>query len=74
MHAIAICGAYIKAEKLGRFSGGSLSTVNDVRGSQHGFTLGLFNYANELHGVQIGLIDISDNGGQRGTLPLLSVR
>jgi hypothetical protein len=37
-------------------------------------TIGLFNYANELHGAQIGVINVSDNGGRRRVLPLLSVR
>jgi hypothetical protein len=52
----------------------SLGSVNNVRGAQHGLTIGLFNYAHELHGAQIGLINVSDNGGSRRVLPLLSVR
>jgi hypothetical protein len=74
VHAISIAGAYFNIEKQGRFDGGSIATVNDVRGAQHGLTLGLFNYARELHGAQVGLINISDNDGARRILPLLSVR
>jgi hypothetical protein len=48
--------------------------VNNIRGEQHGLTIGLFNYARELHGAQIGLINISDTGGSRRVLPLISVR
>jgi hypothetical protein len=73
-HAVVIAGTLFKIEKGGRFDGGSLSAVNDIRGQQHGLTIGLFNYARELHGAQIGLINISDNNGSRRLLPLISVR
>ncbi len=74
VHAIVIAGAFFKVESRGRFDGGSLSLVNNVRGEQHGLTIGLFNYARELRGAQIGLINISDNSGSRRVLPLISVR
>jgi len=45
-----------------------------VSGSQHGLTIGLWNYARDLHGAQIGLVNISDNDGRRRILPLISVR
>jgi hypothetical protein len=72
--AIVIALAYFKVEEKGRFDGGSLSAVNYVQGSQHGLTIGLWNYARELHGGQLGLINISDNDGKRRVFPLLSVR
>lgn len=74
VHAIVIAGAYFKVEKQGRFDGGSLSSFNHIKGEQRGLTIGLLNYARELHGAQIGLINISDNGGRRRVLPLISVR
>jgi len=74
VHAIVIAGAFFKVEPRGRFDGGSLSLVNNIRGEQHGLTIGLFNYARELHGAQVGLINISDNSGSRRVLPLISVR
>ncbi|HVX40829.1 MAG TPA: hypothetical protein VHB25_14760 [Gemmatimonadaceae bacterium] len=74
VHAIALSGAYFRIADDGRFDGGSLAAVNRIGGAQHGLTLGLFNYARELDGVQIGLINVSDNGGRRRILPLLSVR
>jgi hypothetical protein len=74
VHAIVVAGAYFKVEKRGRFDGGSLSSFNQIKGEQHGVTIGLLNYAHELRGAQIGLINISDNGGKRRVLPILSVR
>ena len=44
--------------------------MNNIQGAQHGLTIGLFNYASELHGAQIGLINISDNDGHRRVLPI----
>lgn len=74
VHAIVFSTAYFKVDSSGRFDGGSLSAVNNVSGSQHGLTIGLWNYARELHGAQLGLINISDNGGRRRIFPLISVR
>lgn len=73
-HAIVLTGGYFKIEKDGRFDGGAVAAVTNVRGAQHGLTIGLFNYARELHGAQIGVINISDNDGNRRVLPLLSIR
>ena len=72
--AIVLTGAYFKVDEKGRFDGGALAAVNNVSGSQHGLTIGLWNYAHDLHGAQVGLINISDNDGKRRVLPLLSVR
>ncbi len=74
VHAIVIAGAYFKVDRDGRFDGGALSSVNHIKGAQHGLTIGLFNYARELHGAQIGLINISDNEGHRRVLPVFSAR
>ena len=74
VQAIVIAGAYFKIDETGRFDGGSLSSVNNVQGAQHGLTIGLINYARELHGAQLGLINISDNDGQPPRLSALSVR
>jgi hypothetical protein len=74
VHAIVLTAGYFKVDEHGRFDGGALASVNNIRGAQHGLTIGLFNYARELHGVQVGLINISDNDGSRRVLPLLSVR
>ncbi|MEP6491951.1 MAG: hypothetical protein ABJF01_04705 [bacterium] len=73
-HAIVLTGAYFKIEKRGRFDGASVSAVSNIQGAQHGLAIGLFNYARELHGAQLGLINVSDNDGRRRVLPVLSVR
>jgi hypothetical protein len=72
--AIVLTAGYFKIDEHGRFDGTALGSVNNVQGAQHGLTIGLFNYAHELRGAQIGLINVSDNGGSRRVLPLLSVR
>src|SRR5512146_975254 len=74
VHAIVIPGAYFKVERDGPFDGGSLSAFNHIKGAQHGLTIGLFNYARELHGAQIGVINVSDNGGHRRVIPILGAR
>jgi hypothetical protein len=73
-HAIILTPGYFKIEDDGRFDGGAIGGITNVRGAQHGLTIGLFNYARELHGAQIGLINVSENDGNRRVLPLLSVR
>ncbi len=74
VRAIALSGLYFRIGDGGRFDGGSVAAINRVGGSQHGLTIGLFNYARDLHGAQVGLINVSDNGGSRRVLPLLSIR
>jgi len=72
--AIVLTLGYFKVEKDGRFDGGAIAGVSNIKGAQHGLTIGLWNYARELHGAQVGLINISDNNGRRRVLPLLSIR
>ncbi len=74
VHAIVLSGLYFKIEDSGRFDGGAISSVTYIKGAQHGLTIGLFNYARELHGAQIGILNISDNGGHRRVIPVFSVR
>jgi hypothetical protein len=44
-----------------RLDGVSIGGYNNVRGVQHGLTIGVFNSADELHGVQIGLLNRAKN-------------
>lgn len=74
VRALVISGLYFKIAEAGRFDGGALSAVTYIQGAQHGLTIGLFNYARELHGAQVGVINVSDNDGHRRILPLLSIR
>jgi len=73
-HAIVLSGLYFKIEEAGRFDGGAVSAITNIQGAQHGLTIGLFNYARELHGIQIGILNISDNDGHRRVIPVLSSR
>ena len=52
---------YFKIEKDGRVKGITASTFNHINGEQFGLSLGVFNYAWELHGVQIGLLNYARN-------------
>lgn len=71
---VVIAGAYFDVERDGRLRGASLSAYNRILGTQRGLTVGLFNYAAELHGAQVGLLNVSDNGGHRLLLPVFAYR
>lgn len=53
--------AYVRIQRDGSLTGFSLSAFNQIKGTQHGLTLGVFNFARELHGVQIGLLNYAGN-------------
>jgi hypothetical protein len=45
-----------------------------VAGSQRGLTIGLLNYAKELHGIQLGVLNIAGNNrGLAHVLPVLNL-
>ena len=48
----------------GRMGGVSLSAFNQVKGNQRGLTIGVVNYAWDLDGVQIGLINYARNNSR----------
>jgi hypothetical protein len=52
---------YTHTGREGTLSGLSLSTFNHVRGRQRGLTIGLFNMARDLGGVQVGLLNYAGN-------------
>jgi hypothetical protein len=55
-------------------SGIAIGGYNRVKGEQHGLTIGLYNYAKALHGVQLGLLNNArNNKGVWRILPLLNV-
>jgi hypothetical protein len=41
--------------------GVTIAAYNQIRGTQHGLAIGVFNSARELHGVQIGLLNRAKN-------------
>ncbi|MGD2135159.1 MAG: hypothetical protein PVF27_03320 [Gemmatimonadales bacterium] len=47
--------------KIGDLTGASIGGVNYIYGEQRGLTIGIFNYARELHGVQLGLLNYAGN-------------
>ena len=52
----------------------SISCYNKIRGVQTGLVIGLFNVADELNGVQIGLLNIAkNNSGFAKVLPFINL-
>jgi hypothetical protein len=64
----------MRIEDRGRFRGASAAGFNYVKGEQRGLTIGVVNYARQLHGVQIGVVNYARNNppGLR-VLPLINV-
>ena len=57
----------------GQITGIAISGFNQIKGTQKGITLGVVNYAYELHGFQIGLINyVRDNPKYLRILPLIN--
>ncbi|HLV27274.1 MAG TPA: hypothetical protein VKZ41_13275, partial [Gemmatimonadales bacterium] len=50
---------YLRITRDGSLRGLGTGVVTDVRGTQHGLTIAIVNIANELRGVQMGLINIA---------------
>lgn len=71
-HAIVIAPVLFRIEKGGSFRGASLSSVNYVRGTQRGLSIGLVNYARTLRGVQIGVVNIIADQKSHPFLPIVN--
>lgn len=57
----------------GHLSGVSISAYNRVIAVQRGLTIGLLNYARELHGFQVGVVNVAGNNrGLARVLPLVN--
>ena len=66
--------AYFHIEDGGHLTGVSISGFNRIEGQQYGITIGLFNYAAELHGLQVGLLNYArNNSSPFKLLPFLNV-
>lgn len=70
-HAVVIAPAQFRIEE-GRFDGVSIATSNYIKGSQHGLTIGIVNYARRLNGVQVGIINIVADATGYPILPLFN--
>jgi hypothetical protein len=63
IRGVMLAPAYFKIVDDGRMRGLSVSAFNHIKGEQFGLSLGLVNYAWDLHGWQVGLINIAREGG-----------
>jgi hypothetical protein len=54
-----------RIERGGRFQGVALAGYSQIKGRQDGWTIGVINYAHDLGGVQIGLINIAKSTRRR---------
>lgn len=71
MTALALAGAYLRIEG-GDFRGVGTGAFTDIRGTQRGLTIGIVNKADELRGVQLGLINVARHGGIARWLPIVN--
>ena len=71
--AAVIAPLYFRIEE-GTLVGGSISSINYIKGAQRGLTIGLFNYARQLHGVQLGVINVVDGPRGRRVLPIVNAQ
>jgi hypothetical protein len=63
---------YLRVTSGGEMRGVSVSAFNRIDGAQRGVAIGLLNIADELDGLQIGLINIARNKPSRRVLPLFN--
>ena len=73
VRALVIAPAYFRIAADGVVNGLNISAFNHVRGTQQGLAIGIFNYARQLDGVQLGLLNYAANK-PRGTrlLPIFN--
>ena len=66
-------GMFKVVNRRGRFQGVAINGISQIKGRQDGWTIGVVNYARDLGGVQIGLINIA-RSNPKGTrvLPLFN--
>ena len=72
---IQIAPAYfrVQGDEGGSMTGVSVSAFNHIKGSQRGLAIGIFNYALECKGVQIGVLNhIASNPSGLRWLPLIN--
>lgn len=72
MHGFMCSATYFRIEE-GLVRGVNVSAYTDVRGTQQGLAIGIFNYARELDGLQVGVLNYAANKPPRSRLlPLLN--
>lgn len=68
---LAVAPGYFRLDD-GTHHGLSVSAISDIRGTQRGVTIGLFNYARNLSGVQIGILNYARNKNRFKVMPLIN--
>jgi hypothetical protein len=61
VEGLIIAPVYFKIERNGRVKGITASAFNHIKGEQFGLSIGLLNYAWEVHGWQIGVLNYAGN-------------
>lgn len=69
---VVIAPGYFKLDREGTFRGVSVSAFNHAQGAHRGLQIGILNVADELHGWQVGLLNIARNKDSFSVLPLLN--
>lgn len=75
VHGITATFGMMKVQDGGQFSGLAVGSYNRIKGKQTGISLGLLNYAWQLHGIQIGVLNIvRENPAPFKVLPFINAR
>lgn len=61
VRGIVMAPAYFRVVDDGAVRGLNVSAFNDVRGTQQGLAIGIFNYARHLDGLQVGILNYARN-------------
>lgn len=61
VRGLALAPAYFRIEQHGTVRGVNVSAFNHVKGTQRGLAIGIFNYARNLDGFQVGLLNYAAN-------------
>ena len=68
-----LAGATVRVIEHGTLRGVAVSPVNYIQGTTRGLTIGIVNYTRQLHGVQLGVLNIArDNPTGRRILPFVN--
>ncbi len=72
LRGVVVAPLWLEVTPEGHFTGFSVSAVNRIRGEPRGLVIGVVNYAEQLHGVQIGLLNWAGNNSTFKLLPLVN--
>jgi len=74
LNGFALSGVLTTAKQ--DMNGISIGAINIVQGTSHGMQIGLINYTNNLKGIQLGLLNMIDDGPGGGipVMPLMNLK